>query len=172
MNCNILMCLAKYKEKSFEFRGCIEIKFQSKIQSLDFSTLNYPILSLRQNIIREIVLTLRLYIPYFAKFRIPILLLLIQLRFKFSHHCSNSFSDPNWIILVILVILLLLLVKNRREVNDKMIKLEEKHNCNTAKMQNLDIWTLNYPILHLCLAKYYREILQSLILRLYISDIT
>lgn len=57
------MCLAKYKEKSSEFRGCIEIKFQSKIQSLDldFSTLNYPILSLRQNIIREIVLTLRLY---------------------------------------------------------------------------------------------------------------
>ena len=36
-----------------------------------------------------------------------------------------------------------------------MIKLEENHNCNIAKMQNLDIWTLNYPILHLCLAKYY-----------------
>lgn len=36
MNCNVLMCLAKYKEKlRAPFRGYIEIKFQSKIQSLD-----------------------------------------------------------------------------------------------------------------------------------------
>lgn len=72
------LCVWQNTKKSFElrFEDISRLNFNRKYKvwiSLDFSTLNYPILSLRQNIIREIVLTLRLFAPYSAKFRIPVL---------------------------------------------------------------------------------------------------